>query len=43
MTVMLVHVPPSLADDLERHRLGDAIGREHIVDKLHDALARIRG
>ena len=43
VTVMLVHVPPSLAADLERHRLGDVIGREHTVDKLHDALARIHG
>jgi MFS superfamily sulfate permease-like transporter len=41
VAVMLVHVPPSLAADLERHRLIDAIGGEHIVAKLHDALARI--
>jgi MFS superfamily sulfate permease-like transporter len=40
--VLLVHVAPSLAHDLARHRLNDAIGADQMIDKLHDALAYIR-
>ncbi len=42
VTVMLVHATPALLHDLERHHLFDLIGRDHIIDKLHDALDMIR-
>lgn len=42
VTVLLVHVAPSLVHDLARHRLTAAIGSEHVIEKLHDALAYIR-
>ena len=42
VTVILVHVAPSLLHDLVRHHLRDLIGPDHIVEKLHDAIAHIR-
>ncbi|MBX3027680.1 SulP family inorganic anion transporter [bacterium] len=41
VTVLLVHVPPSLAHDLARHRLTDAIGVDHMIETLREALAYI--
>lgn len=40
--LLFVHAPASLEADLARHRLRDRIGGDHIIEKLHDALARIR-
>src|SRR5262249_6228248 len=42
VTLLLVHAEKSLLDDLERHRVMEAIGREHVFDTLHEALAAIR-
>lgn len=39
--LVVVHAPASLVADLIRHRLYGRIGAEHLIDKLHDALARI--
>jgi len=43
VTLVLVHVEPYLAADLERHRLTQVIGRERIFDRLQAALTAIRG
>ena len=40
--LILVHAPASLEDDLARHGLLDRIGRDHVIEKLHDALAVVR-
>jgi SulP family sulfate permease len=40
---VLAHVQSSLQADLDRHRLTDVIGADHIFDSLHEALAAIRG
>ncbi len=42
VVLMLVHVPAGLRSDLDRHRLTEAIGAQHIFARLHDALAAIR-
>ena len=42
VVLMLVHAQPSLQADLDRHRLTDIIGADHIFDSLHEALAAIR-
>lgn len=42
IALVLVHAVPSLTADLARHRLMDAIGADHVFDRLHDALAAIR-
>jgi MFS superfamily sulfate permease-like transporter len=41
VSVILIHAMPSLLHDLERHRLLEGISEEHIIEKLHDALAFI--
>jgi SulP family sulfate permease len=43
VVLVLVHVQSSLQADLDRHRLTDVIGADHIFDTLHEALATIRG
>jgi len=43
VVLVLVHAQSSLLADLDRHRLIDVIGTEHIFDSLHEALAAIRG
>jgi len=39
---VLVHAQSSLRADLDRHRLTDVIGPNHVFDALHEALAAIR-
>jgi len=39
---VVVHAPPSLRSDFERHRLTDVIGPQSIFESLHEALAAIR-
>ena len=39
---VFVHAQASLRADLDRHRLTEVIGADHIVDTLHEALAAIR-
>ncbi len=41
--LVFVHTESSLRADLDRHRLSDVIGVDHIFDSLHEALAAIRG
>jgi sulfate permease, SulP family len=43
VTLVLIHTQSSLRADLERHRLAEVIGADHIFDSLHEALAAIRG
>ena len=43
VSLLLVHVPASLLADLNRHRLTEVIGTDHIFDTLRDALAAIHG
>jgi SulP family sulfate permease len=43
VTVVLVHAQASLLADLDRHRLTDVIGSQHVFETLHEALAMIRG
>ena len=43
VVLVLVHTQSSLQADLDRHRLTDVIGADHIFDSLHEALAAIRG
>jgi len=38
---VVVHPPASLRSDLDRHRLTDVIGAQHIFETLHQALAAI--
>ncbi len=42
VTLVLVHAQSSLRDDLDRHRLTEVIGSDHVFDALHEALAAIR-
>jgi sulfate permease, SulP family len=42
VVLMLVHAQSSLQADLDRHRLTDVIGADHVFDSLHEALAMIR-
>ena len=42
VVLVLVHAQSSLLADLDRHRLTDVIGPNHIFDALHEALAAIR-
>jgi len=37
--MVLAHVQSDLQPDLDRHRITEAIGPEHIFDTLHDAVA----
>jgi MFS superfamily sulfate permease-like transporter len=39
---VFVHAQASLRADLERHRLTEVIGADHIIDTLHEVLAAIR-
>jgi MFS superfamily sulfate permease-like transporter len=41
VVMVLAHAQPSLRSDLERHRLIDVIGADHVFDSLHEALAAI--
>jgi len=43
VALVLVHVPASLQHHLDRHRLTDLIGTDHIFDTLRDALAALPG
>jgi MFS superfamily sulfate permease-like transporter len=43
VVLVLVHPQSSLQADLDRHRLTDVIGADHVFDSLHEALAAIRG
>jgi sulfate permease, SulP family len=43
ITLLLVHADPSLLSDIQRHRLADIIGRDHIFDTLREAFAAING
>ena len=43
IALVLVHTESSLRADLQRHRLSDVIGANHIFDTLHEALEAIRG
>ena len=43
VTTVLVHVGPYLRADLDRHGVTPVLGADHVVDKLHVALERIRG
>jgi sulfate permease, SulP family len=40
--LVFVHVQSSLQADLNRHRLADVIGADHVFDTLHEALSAIR-
>jgi MFS superfamily sulfate permease-like transporter len=42
VVLVLVHAQSSLQADLDRHRLTDLIGADHVFDSLHEALAMIR-
>ena len=41
VTLVLVHAGASLRADLQRHRLNDVIGADHVFDTLRQALAAI--
>ena len=43
VALVLVHAQSSLRADLDRHRLTDVIGANHIFETLREALAAIRG
>src|SRR5262245_49214187 len=43
VAVALVHAQASLLADLDRHRLIEVIGVDHIFETLHEALTMIRG
>jgi SulP family sulfate permease len=43
ITSVFVHPKSSLRADLDRHRLSDLIGADHIFETLHEALAVTRG
>jgi high affinity sulfate transporter 1 len=43
VVLVLVHAQSSLRADLDRHRLTDVIGADHVFDSLHEALAAIHG
>ena len=43
VVLVLVHAQSSLRADLDRHRLTDIIGGDHVFDTLREALAAIRG
>ena len=42
VVLVLVHAPSSLLSDLDRHRLSDVIGADHIFETLHEALPALR-
>ena len=42
VVLVLVHAPSSLLSDLERHRLTDLIGADHVFETLHEALPALR-
>ena len=43
ITLLFVHTESSLRADLQRHRLIDVVGADHIFDTLREALAAIGG
>ena len=43
VVLVLVHAQSSLRADLDRHRLTDIIGGDHVFDTLREALSAIRG
>jgi sulfate permease, SulP family len=43
VVLVLTHAQSSLQADLDRHRLTDVIGTDHIFDSLREPLAMIRG
>jgi sulfate permease, SulP family len=43
VVLVLAHAQSSLQADLDRHRLTDVIGTDHIFDSLREPLAMIRG
>ena len=43
ISLVLVHAEASLRADLQRHRLTDVIGTDHIFDTLREALTEIGG
>ena len=42
VVLVLAHAQSSLQADLDRHRLTDVIGADHIFDSLREVLAAIR-
>ena len=42
VVLVLVHAPSSLLSDLDRHRLTDVIGADHVFETLHEALPSLR-
>ena len=42
VVLVFAHVEPELRSDLDRHRLTERIGRDHIFDRVHDAMAAWR-
>jgi SulP family sulfate permease len=42
VVLALVHVPSSLQSDLDRHRLTDVIGADHVFETLREALPALR-
>jgi sulfate permease, SulP family len=43
IALLIVHAESSLRADLQRHRLVDVIGADHVLDTLREALAAIDG
>ena len=41
VALVFVHAQSSLRADLDRHRLSEVIGADHIFDRLHEALAAL--
>ncbi|HYA16477.1 MAG TPA: sodium-independent anion transporter, partial [Bryobacteraceae bacterium] len=42
VVLVFAHVEPELRSDLDRHHLTERIGRDHIFDRVHDAMAAWR-
>lgn len=42
VTLALVHLEASFRSDLQRHRLSEIIGEDHMFDSLHEALAAVK-
>jgi len=43
ITLLIAHADPALRSDLARHHLSDVIRDERIFERLHDAIAVVRG
>jgi len=43
VTLLVAHADPALRSDLARHRLSDVVRDERIFERLHDAIAVVRG